>query len=527
MRCLLLPCALVALSATLAAQPAVDLATVSRIKERGLATSQALTTASWLADVYGPRVTGTPQLQDASAWAMARFKEWGLSNIHQERFAFGQGWRVDRFTALMLEPAAQPIVGFPRQYSPSTPGTVTAEVTRVDIRTDADFQKYAGKLKGHIVLPQGPRRVRMLDDRVVLRMNDSDIDEVNATPVPAPAAPQAAARRPGQPTFAERVAQFYVNEGVVALLERGSDSDLSAGGSELTWMTQRVDGGTVFPGVGGSRDPKQVAQVPSATIAVEHYNRMLRILEKGLPVKVELNIQTTFYPEQASSPNGINTIAEIPGTDLASEVVMIGAHLDSHAFGTGATDNATGVSAMMETVRLFQALGLKPRRTVRIALWSGEEQGLLGSRAYVKEHFGTPADGSTKPAHAKLAAYFNLDNGTGKIRGIWAQQNLGAMERFGPWVAALKDLGVEFIGPRSVASTDHLPFDEAGLPGFQFIQERLEYNSRTHHSTMDFLDRIQRDDLVQQGVVAAVFTWFAANEPAMVPRKAVEPAKSR
>ena len=206
---------------------------------------------------------------------------------------------------------------------------------------------------------------------------------------------------------------------------------------------------------------------------------------------------------------------------------MIGAHLDSHAFGTGATDNATGVSAMMETVRLFQALGLKPRRTVRIALWSGEEQGMLGSRAYVKEHFGTPADGSAKPAHATLAAYFNLDNGTGKIRGIWTQQNLGAMERFRPWVAALKDLGVEFIGPRSVASTDHLSFDEAGLPGFQFIQERLEYNSRTHHSNMDFLDRIQRDDLVQQGVVAAVFTWFAANEPTMVPRKAVEPAKSR
>jgi Zn-dependent M28 family amino/carboxypeptidase len=310
---------------------------------------------------------------------------------------------------------------------------------------------------------------------------------------------------------------------VTALLERGPDSDLSAGGSDLSWQTQRVDGGTIFPGSGGSRDPKAPGTVPSATIAVEHYNRMIRILEKELPVRVELNIQTTFYPEAAGKPNGINTIAEIPGTDLADEVVILGAHLDSHAYATGATDNATGSSAMMEAVRVIKTLGLGPRRTIRVALWGGEEQGLLGSRAYVRQHYGSAADGTAKPAHAKLAAYYNLDNGTGRIRGIWGQGNLGAMLLFRQWIDPLRDLGVEIIGPRSVTSTDHSPFDDAGLPGFQFIQERLEYNSRTHHSNMDFVDRVQREDLIQQATVAAVFAWYSANWPDKLPRRMVAP----
>ncbi len=306
---------------------------------------------------------------------------------------------------------------------------------------------------------------------------------------------------------------------MAALLERGSDNDRSAGGSDLSWQTQRVDGGTVFPGSGGSRDPAAAPQVPSATIAVEHYNRMVRVLEKQIPVRVELDIATTFYPEAAGTGNGINTIAEIPGGDLAGEVVILGAHLDTTPGATGATDNATGAAAMMEAVRVIKALGLQPRRTIRIALWGGEEQGLLGSRAYVAEHYGT--DAARKPAHASLAAYFNLDNGTGRIRGIWAQANLGAMALFDQWMDAVRDLGVDIIGPRSVGSTDHAPFDAAGLPGFQFIQERLEYNSRTHHSNMDFVDRVQREDLVQQAAVAAVFAWYTANWPEKVPRKAL------
>lgn len=500
-----------------AAQSAVDPGIIARIKQEALTTSQVMDHVSWLADVYGPRLSGTPQLRQASEWAMKRFTEWGLSNVHQERFPFGQGWKVERWSAHMLEPQIQPLVGYPRSFSPSTNGPVAAEAVHVDIRSEADFAKYAGKLRGKIVLPQTARPVRMLDGRIVLRMNEKDIAEALTTPIPEP---ESEGGGDGA-AFARKVAQFYAAEGVAAILERGSNSDTVSGGSNLSWQVQRVDGGTVWPSTGGSRDPGVPAGVPSATIAVEHYNRMLRILEKGLPVRVEVNIQTTFFPEAAGTLNGINTIAEIPGTDLADEVVILGAHYDSHAYSTGATDNATGSSAMMEAVRVIRSLGLRPRRTIRVALWDAEEHGLLGSRAYVAQHYGSPANGTTKPAHAKVAGYYNLDNGTGRIRGIWGQGNMGAMALFRQWMESVKDLGVEIVGPRSVQQTDHMSFDNAGLPGFQFVQERLEYGARTHHSTMDFVDRVQRDDLVQQAAVVAVFAWYTANTPEKLPRKAV------
>jgi hypothetical protein len=504
------------------AQSPVDLGTISRIKQEALTRSQAMDHVVWMSDVYGPRVTGTPNYTRAAEWAVKRLNEWGLSNVHLERFAFGQGWRVERFTAHIIAPEPQPIVGFPRTYSPSTKGTISAEVVRVDIRSEEDLARYKGQLKDKIVLPQPARAVRMLEDRLVLRMDENDIAEALTTPIPGGAGGAGATGGAGAARLSnERIAQFFVAEGVAAVLERGSDNDMSAGGSDLSWMTQRVDGGTIFPGGGGSRDPKAPPQVPSATIAVEHYNRMVRVLEKKQPVRVELNIQTTFYPEDAASPNGINVIAEIPGTDLANEVVIVGAHLDTTPGATGATDNATGSAAMMEAVRVIKQLGLRPRRTIRLALWGGEEQGLLGSRAYVAEHYGTEA--SPKPGHANIVAYYNLDNGTGKIRGIWGQGNLGAMALFRQWIDAVRDLGVEFVGPRSVGATDHASFDNQGIPGFQFMQERLEYNSRSHHSNMDFTDRVQREDVVQQATVAAVFAWYTANWPDKLPRRAPVP----
>jgi hypothetical protein len=511
-----------ALTATQAQSP-VDLGTVARIKQEALTRSQVMDHVSWMSDVYGPRVTGTPNYQRAADWAMKKFNEWGFANVHSERFAFGQGWRVERFSAHIISPEPQPIIGYPRSYSPSTKGTVSGDVIRVDIRTEADLARYKGQLKDKIVLPQSERAVRMLDGRLVLRMDENDIAEALTTPVPRPApTPPAAAPPPpaaaAAPVSPRRLADFFVAEGVAALLERGSDSDTSAGGSDLSWQTQRVDGGTIFPGSGGSRDPKDPQQVPSATIAVEHYNRMVRALAKGQPVRVELNIQTTFYPEVAGTPNGLNILADIPGSDLANEVVILGAHFDTTPGATGATDNATGSAAMMEAARIIKSLGLRPRRTIRVALWGGEEQGLLGSRAYVAEHYGSGS--SAKPAHATVAAYYNLDNGTGKIRGIWGQGNLGAMALFTQWIEAVRDLGVQFVGPRSVGATDHASFDNAGIPGFQFMQERLEYNSRTHHSNMDFVDRVQRDDLVQQATVAAVFAWYTANWPEKLPRRA-------
>lgn len=526
-RTLLLAALLCAAGATAATQPAIDPGTVSRIKEEALARSQVMEHVTWLADVFGPRVTGTPNYERAARWVMERLEAWGLSNVRAERFAFGQGWRVERFAAHLVAPEPQPIIGYPRTYSPSTRGPITAEVVRVDIQNQSDFARYKGRLAGKIVLPQPAREVNMLEGRLVLRMTEQEIAEALSTPIPeprAPAPPPGASERsqgPPRPPSAREIAEFFASEGVAAVLERGPDSDIAAGGSDLSWTTQRVDGGTIFPGSGGSRDPKAPAQVPSATIAVEHYNRMIRLLERGVPVRVELDIRTTFYPEDPASPNGINVIGEIPGTDLAHEIVMLGAHLDTTPAATGATDNATGSAAMMEAVRVIQALGLRPRRTIRIALWGGEEQGLLGSRAYVARHFGS-ADKPTQE-HARVSAYYNLDNGTGRIRGIWGQGNLGAMALFRDWIPAVRDLGVEFVGPRSVGATDHAAFDAAGIPGFQFMQERLEYNSRTHHSNMDFVDRVQPADLVQQAAVAAVFAWYTANWPERLPRKTVAP----
>ena len=508
---------LACLAATTAAQSPIDLGTISRIKQEALTRSRVMEHVGWMSDVYGPRFTGTPNFQRASEWAMKQLTEWGLANVRQERFAFGQGWRVERFSAHLIAPEPQPIIGYPRTFSPSTKGTISGDVVRVDIRTEADLAKYKGTLKDKIVLPQAARRVRMLEDRIILRMTEEDIAEALSTPIPV--ASGAGGAGAGGPLPSERIAQFYVSEGVAAVFERGSDNDMSAGGSDLSWQTQRVDGGTIFPGGGGSRDPKVPAQVPSATIAVEHYNRMVRLLEKNIPVRVELNIQATFYPEAAGSPNGINILADIPGSDLSDEVVILGAHFDTTTGATGATDNATGSAAMMEAVRIIKSLGLRPRRTIRVALWGGEEQGLLGSRAYVAEHYGS--ESSPKPAHAKVAGYYNLDNGTGKIRGIWGQGNLGAMAFFREWIESLEDLDVEIVGPRSVGATDHASFDSAGLPGFQFIQERLEYNSRTHHSNMDFFDRVQREDLIQQAAVAAVFAWYTANWPEQLPRKVI------
>lgn len=499
----------------------LDLATIGRIRTEAILGSQVMDHAWWLSEVHTPRATGTPAFQQASEWAMKRLTEWGLQNVHQERFPFGQGWTIDRFSAHIVTPHAQVLIGQPRWNSPSTSGTVLAEVVHLKATSDSELAKYKGQLRGKIVVMQPVRAVRMLDGRIILRMGEKEWAEAMHTPL-SPAAPgggPSAAQRAAQ-AFQQSLQQFLVTEGAAALLERGSNSDETPGGSDLSWMQQRVDGGTIFPTSGGSRDPKVQQQVPSATLAVEHYNRIVRLIERGQPVRVELNIQTTFHPETHPEGNAINTIAEIPGTDLANEVVLLGAHLDSYPYAGGATDNATGSSAMMEAVRVIQALGLKPRRTIRIALWAAEEQGLLGSRAYVQRHYYDAATGTVKPEHQNLAAYFNLDNGTGRILGVWGQGNLGAIELFEQWGEAVKDLGFRAVSPRSVGATDHVPFDQAGLPGFQFIQERLEYQSRTHHSNMDTFDHVQREDLVQQGAVAAVFAWYAANWPEKLPRKA-------
>jgi carboxypeptidase Q len=499
----------------------VDTDAVARITQEGLSRSQVTSHLGWLSDVYGPRMTGSPAFAQAAAWAMKTLAGWGLVNAHQETFAFGQGWTVERFSVHLLAPQTQPLIGYPRAFSPSTAGTIVADVVAVDLKSDADFDKYRGKLRGKVVLTQAIRPVSMLEGPVVLRMTGRDLEEA-ATSVPVDR-PASARRATVDPQFPARVHAFLRAEGVAAALDRGSDEVMAEGGSELSWRTQRTDGGTVFPGSGGSRDPKAPPQVPSATLGVEHYNRMMRVLAMGVPVRIELNIQTRVYPE--ATPNGINTIAEIPGSDLASEIVMLGAHLDSTQAAAGATDNATGSAAMMEAMRILSAVGGKPRRTIRLALWGGEEQGLLGSKAYVREHFADPETMALTPEHERLSAYFNIDNGSGRIRGVWLQGNDAAAPIFESWMAPLAALGVSTIGPRSVSGTDHLAFDAVGLPAFQFMQDRLEYNSRTHHSNMDFVDRVQKDDLVQMATVAAVFAYNAAMRDERLPRKALPLAR--
>lgn len=506
--------------AVASAQVGVDQATIAKIRGEAITNSQALDTHWWLSEGLGPRPTGSPGYQAAADWAMKKFNEWGLKNVHIERFPFGQGWTIDRFSIHLLTPQPQPLIGMPRWYSGSTNGPVTSDVVYVKASTEADLAQYKGQLAGKIVVLQGTRPVRMLEDRVVLKMNDADWAEAMKLPEPRPAAaPRPAGQGPSPQQFAQLVQNFLVTEGASVVLDRGSDSDLSAGGSDLSWQTQRVDGGTIFPGNGGSRDPNAPKQVPSATLAVEHYNRIVRLLEHGQPVRMDVNIQTKFHPETNAEGNAFNIIAEIPGTDLANEVVIMGAHFDTYPYATGATDNTTGSAAMIEALRVIQKLGLKPRRTIRLCLWAAEEQGLLGSRAYVARHYFDQATKKPKPEQANVQAYFNLDNGTGRILGIWGQNNTGAMKNFEQWGQALKDLGWKNVSPRSVSQTDHGSFEDAGIPGFQFIQERLEYNSRTHHSNMDTFDHVQPEDVKQQGAVAAVFAWYAANVPEKLPRK--------
>ena len=503
-----------------AAQPA-DEALLAAIRAEGLERSQVMQHVGWLSDVYGPRLTGTPAIEEAGAWTMDTLRGWGLSNVHAERFAFGAGWTLERFHAHLVEPQVMPIIGYPRSWSAGTDGTVTAEVVRVDLQSEADFERYRGRLRGKIVLRQPAREVPMLTGDVVLRMDDEQLAEAARPVEPPPARP---GRRPparGGLSFMQ-LHQFYLDEGVVADVDRGSDFVHVGGGSGLAHRTQRTDGGTIFVGRGAPWNEELAGTgAPSLTFAVEHYNRMVRLLDMGLPVRMELHVETRFHREAEADEglNAFNILAEIPGRDLADEVVILGAHFDSTHASTGATDNAVGVAALMEAMRILKTVGARPRRTIRLALWGAEEQGLLGSREYVRRHFGDAATMALEPDHAKLSAYYNIDNGTGRLRGIWTQENAAAAAVFEPWVAPLADLGFTTLSPRAVGGTDHVAFERVGLPGFQFIQDRLEYNSRTHHSNMDVVDRVQPDDARQMAVVAAVFAYNTAMLDERLPRK--------
>ena len=537
-------------------QPALDPNDpIAKIRDEGLNRSQVMQTLAYLSDVIGPRLTASPNMKHANEWTRDTMTKWGLQNAHLEAWGpFGRGWSLKRFSAQITDPQDIPLIAYPKAWSPGTNGPLSAEVVYFDAKDENDLPRFKGQLKGKIVLTQPMREVKAHFETLGTRRDEKNLLTLANSPLPRPAARggfggNRSAEFLAAAQFAAKKLQFLADEGAALLVD-----------------SSRGDGGTIFVqsatvpqpfvaptfGAPAPNAPRRINAYdkdapkfpPQIVVAVEHYNRIVRMLQAGEKVKMEVNLAVEFQDQDL---NGYNTVAEIPGSDpqLKDEIVMLGGHMDSWHSGTGATDNGAGVAVAMEAVRIIQTLGLKPRRTIRIALWTGEEEGLLGSRAYVAQHLGkldtqttTAAarpgggDGTTAPAPAlvkmaeydKLAGYFNLDNGTGKIRGVYLQGNDTIATLFRQWLAPFRDLGAETLSLSNTGGTDHLSFDAIGLPGFQFIQDEIEYDTRTHHSNMDVFDRIQADDMKQAATIMAAFVYNTAMRDEKLPRKP-EPGK--
>jgi hypothetical protein len=532
---------------------------VQRIKDEGMNRSQVMQTLSYLSDVIGPRLTASPGMKRSNEWTRDQLTKWGLQNAHLESWGpFGRGWTLKRFSAQVTEPTAFPVIAYPKAWSPGLAAPLTADVVYVDAKTEADLEKFKGKLNGKIVLTAPLREVAAHFESQGTRLNEKDLLTLADAPEPRPG---------GRPNF-QGNPQFRAGQELIAAKLRFFQAE----GAAVLVDPSRGDGGTIFVQSAGvpqpPRDPNATGPAPrpmppydksapkvtpQVVLAVEHYNRIVRMLEANEPVKMTIDLSVAW---QDADLNGYNTIAEIPGTDLKDEIVMLGGHMDSWHSGTGATDNAAGCAVALEAVRIIQTLGLKPRRTIRIALWTGEEQGLLGSRAYVAEHFGTlnnpatsaaPSTGGAntsgmnngnrngngngdgngtagptlvkKPEYEKLSGYFNLDNGTGKIRGVYLQGNESIRSLFRQWLTPFRDMGATTLSIANTGGTDHLSFDAIGLPGFQFIQDEIEYDTRTHHSNQDVFDRIQADDMKQAATIMAAFVYQTAMRDEKLPRK--------
>ena len=488
----------------------IDLAGLAKIREEGMKRSKVMDIASYLTDVYGARLTGSPNIKAAGDWTLKQLSEWGMTNARYEIWGpFGRGWSNEKITARVIAPNPYPLIAYSGAWSPGTNGPVTGEVVVVDIDSASHFDKYRGKLAGKWVMLAETPAIRAHFNPLARRFSDAQLDSMATLEVEQQGG---SGRRGGgggrgpSAEFVRQRAEFFVAEKVAGELRPG---------------TGRSDGGSLSVGSTGQRQPNAAQGIPTIIIASEQYGRIARTLEKGVPVKVEIDAQNRFYDVDL---NSFNIVADIPGTDarLRDELVMLGAHFDSWHSGSGATDNAAGSAVMLEALRILKSTGLPMRRTVRIALWTGEEQGLLGSRAYVTEHFGTMdtvAGLKAKPGHAKLSAYYNMDNGTGAMRGVYAQGNAAVRPIFQQWMEPLKDLGMRVTTIRSTGSTDHASFDRVGLPGFQFIQDPIEYSTFTHHSNQDQFDRLQSEDLMKNAVIVASFVYLTANRDERLPRK--------
>ena len=509
-----------------AAQEKVDLDMMTRIRYEGFRNSKIMETASGLMDGIGPRLTGSPNLKHANEWTRDQLTAFGLTNAHLESWGpFGRGWANQFVSVRMISPDTAPFIAYAKAWTPGTNGPVKAKCVRVKIAEKKDFDKYRGKLAGMIALFGPDPEVKVVDKPMFERLGDKELADIAQYQLPNEKTGFRFSEYLKRMAFQKDVAKFLADEKVLAIVDHGYGN---------------FGGGTVFVQSGGSWKSGETVSVPAVTVALEQWDRVARLLEQKKDVELDLNVSNTFYDDD---PMQYNTVAEIPGTDKEKrdEVVMLGAHLDSWHAGTGATDNGAGTVVMMEAVRILQALDVKPRRTIRIALWTGEEEGLLGSQNYVQQQFGArPAMDdpdmkgmptlirreagpvTVKPEQAKLAAYFNVDNGSGKIRGVYLQENAAVEPIFEAWMQPFHDLGMSTITMRNTGGTDHLSFDAVGIPGFQFIQDPLDYDTRTHHSNMDVYDRLQADDLKQAAVIVAGFVYDAAMRDQMLPRKPIE-----
>ena len=535
-----------------AQQPAADPNDpIVRIRDEGMNRSQVMQTLSYLSDVIGPRLTASPGMKRANNWTRDTLEKWGMQNAHLEAWGpFGRGWSLKRFSAQVVDPLNIPLIAYPKAWSPATNGAVTGNVVYLDAKNEADLEKYKGKLKGAIVLTQSPRELKARFEPLGHRL-----DEKNLLALADANPPGGGQNRGGgggggfRMTPEQRAAMNFNTRKLLFAQEEGAAvlADASRAGDGGTVFVQQATVPVLLPDVTppGPPAPRQSAYdkvapkiLPQIVLANEHYNRIQRMLLAGENVKMEVNIGVEW---QDADLMGYNTIAEIPGSDptLKDEVVMLGGHMDSWHGGTGATDNAAGVAVAMEAMRIIQALGLKPKRTIRIGLWTGEEQGLLGSAAYVAQHFGKLEPGNpgvvrpgtpnsqpaappklvTRPEYEKFDCYFNLDNGTGKIRGVYLQGNEAVRPLFRQWLTPFRDLGAQTLSISNTGGTDHLSFDRIGLPGFQFIQDEIEYDTRTHHSNMDVFDRIQADDMKQAATIMAAFVYQTAMRDEKIPRK--------
>lgn len=511
----------------------LDYAMYERIRAEALGHSHIMEYASGLMDGIGPRLTGSPNLKKANEWTRDQLAAMGCANAHLEDWGeFGMGWQQLNTWLRMSSPDTAVFIGQAAPWSPATKGPLSGSAVWVDVKDEKDFDKYKGKLTGKIVLLGEMRGVKPVDKPLFRRYDDAELQKIESYPIEVERPAASPLQRYLQRLeFRTKVTQFLIGEQVAAVILPSRDGENNGG-----------SGGTIFDDNGANlgslvyqRD--HANPIPVAVAAIENYGRVYRLLRANVPVTLELNIESRFTGDHE---HGFDTIAEIPGTDpkLKDEVVMVGGHLDSWASATGATDNGAGTVVAMEVMRVLNTLQVKPRRAIRIALWTGEEQGLMGSHGYVSQHFGTVPRSTepdqlklpeffrkvsgpvqVKPEQEKVSGYFNVDNGSGKLRGIYLQHNGAVGPIFKQWMEPLKDVGMTAITLRDTGGTDHLSFDAVGIPGFQFIQDPLDYDTRTHHSNMDTYERLQADDLAQAAFVEAIFVYNTAMRDQMLPRK--------